>query len=205
MFDDQIPEEDEQESPRQGGARRFVPWLFALGIGLLFLPLYLFSNAIDDSTTPLATQAQELQATITSPPPVPPEEATLAQQLLDVRSQLSVIESVPATLAASHVDWPAIAAVVHDYNADQIRLTAFSNDAGRLTIGGGAMQENSVLDYAHGLDSTGYFSNINVQSITTNPTPPPTPNPDGTSSLEEPYFPFVFILYVDIRDNSNGS
>ena len=200
MLPEQAPPEEELDSPQPGRAARFVPWLFALALGLLFIPVYLFGNALDESSGPLSTEADMLQQTITAPPPVPSDEAALADQLLELRSQLNGLQNIPPTLIAGHIDWPAIMSVVRGYDAALIRLSGFSNQTGQLTLQGNAMQESAVLDYAHILERTGFFSRVNVQSITVNPQPTPTPPLDrtGNEELSEPYMPFVFTLTADL-------
>lgn len=200
MSPDQAPQEEELESSPPGRAARFVPWVFALALALLFVPVYLFGGALDESSNPLATEIEMLQVTITSPPPVPSDEAGLAEQLLELRSQINGFQGLPGTLVAGHIDWPAIMSSVRSYNADLIRLTAFTSQTGQLTLQGEAMQESAVLDYAHLLERTGFFSRVNVQSITVNSQPTPTPPLDrtGDEELAEPYMPFVFSLTADL-------
>lgn len=200
MLPEQAPPEEELDSPQPGRAARFVPWLFALALALLFVPVYLFSGALDDSSVPLSTEADMLQKTITAPPPVPADEAALANQLLELRSQLNGISNIPPTLLAGHVDWPTIMTIIRSYDADLIRLTAFSTQSGQLTLQGEAMQESAVLDYAHLLERSGLFSRVNVQSITVSTLPTPTPPLDrtGDEGLAEPYMPFVFTLTANL-------
>ena len=200
MLPDQTPPEEELEGPPPGRAARFVPWLFVLALALLFVPIFLFSGALEDTSLPLATEAEMLQATITAPPPVPSDEAALADQLLALRSNLNAIQNIPATLIAGHIDWPAIMTVVHSYDADQIRLTSFNNQTGQLSLEGNAMQESAVLDYAHALERTNFFARVNVQTITVNPVPPPTVAPEQTpgATLGELYMPFLFTLTADL-------
>jgi hypothetical protein len=203
MLPDQAPPEDELEGPPPGRAARFVPWLFVLGLALLFIPVYLASGAIDETTAPLSTESASLQLTITSPPPVPSDEAALAEQLLSLRSQLGAIEDIPPTLIATHIDWPAIMEVIRSYDADMIRLSGLNNQSGQLILDGTAMQEGAVLDYTHALERTGYFSRVTVQTITVNPSPPPTVVPtdtgDSTASLPVLYMPFIFTLSIDLN------
>lgn len=200
MLPDQTPLDEELDSQPSGRAARFVPWLFVLALALLFVPVYLFSGALEDTSAPLATEAEVLQATITAPPPVPPEEAALADQLLELRSLLGAIQNIPPTLIAGHIDWPTIMATVRSYDADLIRLTGLNNQSNQLTLQGNAMQESAVLDYAHLLERTGFFSRVNVQAITVNPVPPPTvvPEQPREGTLAELYMPFIFTLSADL-------
>ncbi len=201
MYDEPPILEEEPSQPTRLTAR-LVPWVLALGIALLFFPLTLISAAIDDTNMLQGTQSAELQATITAPPPIPHEEQTLTSQLLERRTDLSVIENVPATMVAAHVDLPAIMAALRSYNANRIRLTAFNHPTNRLTLDGAAMEERDVLTYISALEATGLFVRVDLQSITVNPVAPPTPDFQATPSKDAPltevYMPFIFTLSIDL-------
>lgn len=206
------PEEQleiEEEPSGSSSLSRLIPWLLMLGLALLMLPLYLGAATIEESTIPLATEAQVLQATITAPPPVPPQEQTLTTELLSLRSQLEAFESFPATLIAGHIDWPRIMDGVHTYDANRIRLSGLNNEPNRLIITGLALEESAVLEYSRLLEATGYFSQIRVQSISRNPVSLPTPDlsatPNPAAPVAETYMPFVFTLSVDLNLNAGVS
>jgi hypothetical protein len=206
-----LPPEDEQQEVSDTGSSltRLIPWVLMLGLALLILPLYLGAVTIEESTFPLATEAQVLQATITAPPPVPPQEQTLTTELLGLRSQLGAFESVPATLIAGHTDWPRIMDAVHTYDSNRVRLTGFNNEPNRLIVNGLALEENAVLEYSRLLEGTGFFSQVRVQSISRNPVALPTPDLSATPNPEAPlgeiYMPFVFTLSVDLKANAGVS
>ncbi len=205
MYDEPpIPEEAPSEPTRL--TTRLVPWVLMLGVALLFFPLTLISTAIDETNVLQATQSADLQATITAPPPVPRDEQTLTQQLLDQRVDLGAIEPIPATMIASHVDLPAIMAALRSYNANRIRLTAFNHPTNRLTLDGAAMEERDVLTYISALEATGLFTRVSLQSITVNPVAPATPDfqatPDKNAPLTELYLPFIFTLSIDLPGKS---
>ena len=210
MADVQTPPADVQqdESPRL--VARFIPWLIMLAIAMIFLPIYLTSATLQDMTEPLQTESVSLQETVTAPPSMPVAEQTLTAHLLDLSGQLAALAKVPPTLSAAHVDWPAIMANIHSYDANQIRLTGFDHANGSLTLQGEALQESAVIDYAHALEQTGFFSAVRVQSITVNPVPLPTPDLIATPGLEAPvmtklYMPFVFTISVSLTEAGNGS
>lgn len=199
-------EELEESEPRSGG--RIVVWLLALGIAALFLPLYLISVAVEESIVPLQAELESLQATMTAPPVVPPEEVALTNRLLDLRGQLGAIENIPATLIAGHTDWPAIMAAVRSYDANRIRLTGFTHENVRLTLQGNAVEESAVLEYSNALQQTGLFSRVAIQAISVSPQPTPTlPSTptEGESQFTELTMPFLFTLSVDLTRGGNGS
>ncbi len=206
MYDEPPLQEEEAPSEPTRLTTRLVPWVLMVGVALLFFPLTLISTAIDDANVIQTTQSAELQATITAPPPVPSDEQRLTQQLLDLRTSLSSLADVPATMVAAHVDLPAIMAALHSYDASRIRLTTFNHPANRLTLDGVAKEERDVLTYISALEATGFFARVNLQSITVNPVAPPTPDFQATPSqdapLTEPYMPFIFTLSIDLPGNS---
>ncbi len=203
----EVQPEDEQSNEGGSSARRFVPWLIVLAIALLFVPLYLTSFTLTDTLTPLETESAMLDTTITAPPPVPAAEQTLTSHLLDLNGQLNAIRNVPPTLIAGHLDWPAIMTMLHSYDANKIRLTGLNHTNTRLTLSGNAIEENAVLDYSNALQQTGFFSRVQVQTITANGKPPPTPSiaTPGAAVLTEIYMPFDFTLSVDLLGAGNGS
>lgn len=206
MYDEPLLQEEEAPEKPTSITARLVPWVLMLGIALLFFPLTLISAAIDETSVLQETQSAELQATITAPPPVPQDEQTLTEQLLAQRADLGVIDPIPATMVAAHVDLPAIMAALRSYDANRIRLTAFNHPTNRLTLEGAAKEERDVLDYIAALEATGFFARVNLQSITVNPVAPPTPDFQATPSpdapLTEPYMPFIFTLSIDLPENN---
>lgn len=203
-----LPEEEVEElepAPRSG----LIIWLLTLGIAALFLPIYLISQSIDQAITPLATQAFDLQATLTAPPLVPQEEETLTSELLNLRGQLALLEEAPATIVAGHINWPAIMGSLLTYDANSIRLTGFNQEAVPLTLVGNAVSESAVIEYSTQLDQTGLFTRVFIQSIVLNPPPSPTPpNPAEptpiTPPLRELSMPFMFTLSVEFARSTNG-
>ncbi len=208
MSDLDIPLEDEEQSEERVSYTRFVPWLIIVALGLLFLPLYFGSAAIQDNTGPLSTQLAGIRATLTAPPKVPDAEQTLSIQALSMRGQLDSIVAIPPTLAAGHIDWPGIMTALHEYDSNQIRLTGFVNNAMSLTLTGNAVDESAVLAYVATLQQTSFFSQVRVQTITVSSLPSPTPNltPSARASALAPiYMPFDFNLSIDLAEGGSGS
>ena len=209
MQNEQMPKEDAapEKTPNRGA--RFVPWLVIVALAILFVPLYLTSGTLDIMTAPLGTEEAMLAQTLTAPPAVPASEQTLTAHFIDVNKQLQALGDVPPTLIAAHVDWPAIMSTIHSYDANEIRLTGFNHVTGILTLEGDASQESSVIDYAHALQQTGLFSQVNVQSIALNPTPLATPNsqttPTDSPVLTEAYMPIIFTISINLNEAGNGS
>lgn len=208
MADEPEIQEEELEEPEPRSRSSLVIWLVALGIAALFVPLYLVSVAVEESIVPLQERFDALQETLTAPPRVPPEEVALTDRLLDLRSQLSALSDVPATLIAGHTDWPRIMAAVHSYDANRIRLTGFVHENTRLTLQGNAVEESAVLEFSDVLQDTGLFARVSVQTISLGPTPTPArePTPQGGDPLlVELSMPFQFTLSVDLMRTADGS
>jgi hypothetical protein len=208
MADEQEVQDEELEESDSRSGLRIVVWLLALGIVALFLPLYLVSVAVEESIVPLQAELESLQATITAPPDVRPEEVALTDHLLDLRGQLNAIEDIPSTLIAGHTDWPAIMAAVRSYDANRIRLIGFTHEHVRLTLEGNAVEESAVLGFSNALQQTGLFSRVAIQTISVSPQPTPTrpaTPEDGENQIAELNMPFLFTLSLDLLRGSDGS
>ncbi len=204
MLNEQKPVEAETKQTTNSIGARLVPWLIVLALALLFIPLYLTTATLDDMTAPLASEEVTLAQTLTAPPPVPTAEQTLTARLLEVETQLGALSSLPPTLIAAHVDWPAIMSTIRNYDANEIHLSGFDHITGKLTLQGAALQEDSVMSYAHTLEQTGLFSQVRIQSITVNPVSPATPNlattPTSSPVLSETYMPIIFTISINLNE-----
>ena len=198
-------EEDDSSSHPRSLIARLAPWLVLVALALLFVPLYVGSATIEDAIAPMATESESLQATITAPPSAPAQEQTLTAHLLELRIQLAALENVPPTLIAAHIDWPAIMSALHSYDANRIQLTSFNHDTNHLTLQGIGLEESAVLEYTSALQATGFFSGVQVQSITLNPIKPVIPGAQTDIPVMQVYMPFIFTVSVDLIGNSNGS
>lgn len=212
MFDvPEIPDDAlQEEAPRSRST--LIMWLIALAISALFVPVYLVSESVTEASVPLEAELESLQATLTAPPQVPQEEQALTNRLLRLRGQLNLIESAPATIIAGHTDWPNIMAAVQDYDANSIRLTAFSQTSAPLTLVGSAAAESAVLEYASALEASDLIERVSIQSIVLNPQPTATPDltPQDpalqTTPLVELTMPFVFTFSIELtRTTADGS
>ncbi|MBK8020060.1 MAG: PilN domain-containing protein [Chloroflexi bacterium] len=211
MLDLNIETLDELEAPRRPRSNsRLALWLCVLALGVLIVPLTQVESILQEAAVTLAAESDALSLTMTAPAPVPVEEQSETDRLIELRGQVAVVDGMSATLMAGHLDWPAIMASVHTYDSDRIRLTSFQRDGSRLVLDGEALQESDVLTYIDALQSTGYFDQVNIQSITVNPILPATPNFQATQAGIDPilsatYMPTLFGLSLVLKGAGDGS
>jgi hypothetical protein len=174
----QMEEENESAPPRSGS--RLASWLIIFGLGLLFLPLYLITSTIKDTTAELQTELDSLQATLSFTPPPNPSEEALNGTLAYVRLQDDALQSLEGTLVGIHIDWPAVMAIVGAYDPAHMGITAVTQNGSTIVIGGQADNQSTVSAYAEMLRTSGRFGQVDVGSITIEVLPTPTPTPTAT-------------------------
>jgi Tfp pilus assembly protein PilN len=183
---DPVETEGEAESPPRGS--RLASWLIILGLGVLFLPLYLIASTIKDTSAQLQTELNQLQATLSFTPPPDPSEEALTSTLVYVRQENSALESLQGTLVAMHINWPSIMAVIAAHDPSLLRITAITQTATTITIGGQAHDPGVISAYADMLRASNLFGDVAVGSINIEilptPTLPPTPTPLPNATQE---------------------
>ena len=178
-------EDDEESESPSGGGSRIAIWLVILGLALIFIPLYLTSNTIQEGAVQLNDQLTEVAATLAFTPPPNPTLEHLNATLAVVRQQSSLMNSLQSTLVALHVDWPVIMAHLGTYNSARMSITGISQNGQTILVQGLADDENVVTTYAEMLRTSGLFKqvvveSINIQNLPT-PTPTRTPLPESTA------------------------
>lgn len=160
--------------------RQFVPWLIVIGLAVLFLPLYAISSTIGADADQLNAELSNIQLTMVSEPTIVPEVASLQTDAADIQTQLNELEAVYTNLSTDHIDWPEVAAVIRNYDANRMSLTSLQQTENRLMLSGQALDDTAVINYARFLEDSGQFSRVVVQSITLT-TPSPTPTVSATT------------------------
>jgi hypothetical protein len=185
--------------PLRANRTAIITWLIAIGMAFLIVPLVLINNAIRSDTARINT---DLDAVVTQINTVPTPVAEIQQrvdQITQVQSQTASINALSPTLTAPRYNWPAIGAMVGNYDPNQIDMGSIAYDGARLTLSGHALNDVVVTDYARRLEQSGVFNRVIVQSIkllatpvitatstitpgatitvTTTPTPTVTPSP----------------------------
>ena len=94
------------ESAGGSSPRRIVLWLVIASLLVLLLPLFLVSNALKDENVRMQQEMEAIQATLDSPVPVPAEEQTLRNEMLQSREAETVLENLRANLESRHLNWP---------------------------------------------------------------------------------------------------
>ncbi|MBI5671455.1 MAG: PilN domain-containing protein [Chloroflexi bacterium] len=178
----------EQAAP--GRSSRLILWLILVSLGILFLTLFLVSTTIKQDIPALETRLAEVQETLASTPPVPPEQQTLTANLLDLRGQEQVLESVRDNLTAQHINWPAAMAAIASYDPAQMSVTGLTQTDSQVIINGQANDEAVVIAYADSLRQSEQFNQVTVQSITLQTLPTSTPAPTPTlATTPDPAIP----------------
>jgi Tfp pilus assembly protein PilN len=168
-------EAPEAEAERPRSTSRLILWLVVLALGALFLTLNLVSGTIKESTAGLKGELTILQRTLAKSPAPEAGEQSLKATLVQFQKQVTVMESVQATLAASFVDWPAVMKVIGAYDLDELVLTSITQNEGKIILAGQARDETAVMTYADTLRRADQFKRVVVQSITLRSAPTPTP------------------------------
>jgi len=165
VFTQSSAEFDERIEEEAGPSRIVFLWIIILGLTLLFLPLYLIANTIQEDIEELEAQAILLQSTLASTLAAPPQEQQLAQELADLQAQAGQIEALLPVLANQDTTWPAVMAAIDDYSPAQLELLGVSQTDRQLIIRGRAVDDGAVDDYARRLETSGQFNSVVVQSI----------------------------------------
>ena len=111
-IEDNEAELQEGEGEAPAGGSKIVIWLVICGLAVLFLPLYVISTTVKSTNDKISSQLDDIQATLTAPPPINPVMTTLSAQFLDVQSQSKAMGSIRSTLMASHINWPTLMATM---------------------------------------------------------------------------------------------
>jgi Tfp pilus assembly protein PilN len=156
---DSFEETEQTDKPRL--ELPHILWLIALGLIILFVPLYFWGVSLQDDVASLQGQLVPLQTAQASTPT--PESVT---------GQIGSLTAVSTTLAANNVNWPAAMNVIRAYNPQQITLTGMTQSDNQLFISGEAANDEIVVAYARDLEASGVFKRVLVQSIVVVNLPP---------------------------------
>lgn len=160
--------------------RPLVLWLVALGLLLLFVPLYFLGSTIQADTLRLESELSQAQLGLASEPTPNPTTLALQSQITQTQQQISQLSAIQTNLTANQTNWPEVLAAIRDYDTNQISLTGLTQADNRLTITGQAHDDSLVIAYAQRLEASGQFNRVVVQSISLLPTPPATATPTTT-------------------------
>ncbi|MCA9917940.1 MAG: PilN domain-containing protein [Anaerolineales bacterium] len=165
------------EAPRQFGP--ITLWLGVLGLAILFVPLYLFSNTLGSEVVRLETELVPLQTALASTPGPLPQAQELIVTLTAVHNQTDQMNAILPTLEAENVDWNAAMAAISDVDDSGLALTGIEQTGNQLVIRGRAQNDGFVTDYARQLENSGQFAQVVIQSIAQvgEPFQSPTPTP----------------------------
>jgi Tfp pilus assembly protein PilN len=162
--------------------RTIIIWLVAASLVFLFIPLYLVTVALHDDADRLETDLQAVQAQLANASTPDPEVQGLMDTLSGIQSSVDEIETARATLTASHVDWPSVMAAIGSYNPEYLTLTSLTQTDSRITLEGQAADNAAVTTYLSGLEGSGLFSRVVLQSVRTIATPLAAPTGSVTAT-----------------------
>lgn len=195
-------EEGSEDAPR--GGSRLTIWLILLGIGLLFIPLYLIGATIKEGGVQIQSTLDVVEATLAYTPPPNPTAEALSGTLVFMRQQSESLKGLQTTLLGVHINWPSVIANIAAYDPEHMSISSVTQTATSITIGGKAAAQSYVTAYADKLRASGLFDQVAVGSITietlptATPTRTPTPLPNTTATFTpEP------TLMVEIQSFAN--
>ena len=177
-FDFEASDVDNQEiAPRPFGS--VVLWLGVLGLAILFVPLYLMSNTLDNEVNRLTSEVVPLQTALASTPAPPPQAQGSIVTLTAVHSQNVQMEAILPTLQAENFNWSATMGIINQINGSGMQISGIEQAGNQLIIRGRALNDGFVTDYANLLEASGQFSAVEVRSIVqvAEPFLSPTPTP----------------------------
>jgi len=165
--------------------RPIILWLVALGLLVLFVPLYLLATAVRADTERLEGELSQMQLAGAEGQPLDPTAEALQTRVGEVQADADRLAAVQSNLGMQQVDWPAVVeAIKPDINP--VTLLGVEQTENRLTISGEAPSDTAVIAYAQELEASGQFERVVVQSITLLPTPMPVLTPTSIAPTASP-------------------
>lgn len=146
-------------------------WLVVLSLVVFFVPLYLVSAGILGDVNRLQGDLMPVQATLTSLAKPAPETQEKLKTLAHLQGLSIAAKTAVANVSVGHVDWPAVASCIHNYDPRQIMLTSLTQSDHLITLRGRAVDDPAVVAYARALEECRLFSRVVVQSIRSVDTP----------------------------------
>jgi len=196
--------EDNEEPTRSAGSSRIVLWLILLGLGILFVPVYLVGITIKESRGPLETELTQIQATLTITPQPNPTEQALTDNLIQVRSQIANLATVQSDLTAAHIDWPSVMAIISSYDPSRMAITGLAQVERAITVEGQANDQQAVMDYAELLRQSNQFQDVTIRSIALQPIPTATPERGATPVPATPGTTAAFVLMLQLKSEASS-
>lgn len=197
------PEIDEAPEAAESGGFSLVLWLLVMSAAILFLPLLLTANRLDEENLRLSAGLLQMQtqAADYALPGAGSEE--LQATLTQAEALLAELEPVYSSLSGSQIDWPEVIGLIMTYDINLLAVDGLAQTDNRLVISGRAETEAAVLAYASSLEASGRFSRVVVQAITVNVAPTPTsalqPRPASGVLLVRADAPIEFTILVEIK------
>jgi len=176
------------ETPKSSS--RTVWWLVVMGLGLLLLPLYMTTTALQSDSDSLQIDRAIYEATLTAVPTVDPDTQAATDALSETRTQITQLEG--AGLSTQHVNWPLIASIMANYDVAQLGVFSVQQEGYNIVVTGQATSELAVMNYVQALSDSDQFERVILQSIKL--TIPTTPSLSG--ELAAPLAEFAILLEI---------
>ncbi len=176
------------ETPKSSS--RFVWWLVVMGLGLLFLPLYMTAAALQSDSDSLQADLAIYQATLTAVPTVDPQTQAATDALSETRVQIAQLDS--ANLSTQHVNWPLIASIIVNYDVTQLAVFSVQQEGYNVVVTGQATSELAVMNYVQALSDSEQFKRVVLQSIKLTVPTSPLPSGERAARLAE----FAILLEI---------
>lgn len=156
-----------RSEPTKPSRTRQILWLTVLSMLFFLIPLYLFSVFVTEDAKGMSTDLGFIRTSLTQVPTPVPAIQKLLTPLAQAQGQLSQLNSVLPTVAGSRRDWPALMAVIGDYDPSRLTLTTVTRTVSSVTIIGRSNDDTAITSYAHSLEQSNLFSRVTIQSIRT--------------------------------------
>ena len=165
------------ERPQRRGISRITITLWAIAVGLvvLFVPLYLIASSIRNDVARVNGQLQLVYKSLTAVPTPGPEVQKLMTAVAQIDAPAKEIRDAQATIIANHTDWQSVMSAIGNYDSNQLTLIALNQNGNQITLNGRAASDSAVTAYVRMLESSNLFSSVKLQSIKVIGTPTVSP------------------------------
>ena len=174
--------------------------LMVFSLVMLMLSLFLISTSVRNDIGRSEANLAAIQKRLIRLSTPAPE---LEELLTTLTNTMGLADKLEAARPPLGVNWPAIVAVIGNYNPTVLRLTSLIQIDNRITMTGRAVDDTIVVEYVRMLEESDLFAGVVLQSLTLiTPTTPavrsaPTATPTPIAVVNERVeFVIVFELSV---------
>jgi Tfp pilus assembly protein PilN len=142
--------------------RSVILWLGVFGAITFALALYLISASVQNDIVRSEATLDALQENLIAISSPAPEVQALTATLTKT---LDLVSTLEAASPPRGVNWPAVMAVIANYNPSEITLSSLTQADNQITLNGQAIDDVVVAAYTRSLEDSQLFSNVGLQSL----------------------------------------